>query len=690
MSVSKPVFDKILVANRGEIACRIMRTAHKMGIETVAVYSDADRGSEHVKMATQAVHIGASPSAESYLVQERITEAMLQTGAQAVHPGYGFLSENRVFSQAVEDIGCTFIGPDANAILKMGDKIESMNIAEAAGVSTAPRYSGEVHTVEHALELAKDIGYPIIMKASSGGGGKGMRVAWNDEEMIEGFVLARDEAVASFGDPRMLIQHFVCPHDGRHIEIQVLGDKHGNYLALNERECSIQRRHQKIIEEAPSPFVSPEMRKAMGDQAKELAAAVNYSSAGTVEFLVDPQTSKWYFLEMNTRLQVEHPITEHITGVDLVEQMIRVAAGEKLTMKQEDVPINGWAIESRVYAEDSVNYLPSTGRLSTYIEPVASNPDAEWPDVRVDSGVVEGSEISVYYDPMICKLITHGKDRNHALQLMRDALDNYVIKGLEHNIPLLRDAICQETFISGDTTTEFLNNVYPDKFIGYQLDVDEESQLVASAVVAYVADQLDMLNFNELKNIPAIQGDLVVTLGKGDDKKLCEVTLISATDGVVEMDVAGKKMTVESSWFPGQPLLKANINDKQVVSQFVNLQGSTWSFRFCGTVFDLAIRTAHDEYLNQHLPERVEEIDLNAITTPMPGVCISIAVQPGDEVAAGQTVAVVEAMKMQNNLVSPRSGIVKAVYVAAGESIENEAVLIELEEEADDEEEESA
>lgn len=684
-----PLFDKILVANRGEIACRVFRTAKRMGIKTVAVYSDADADSLHVAMADEAVNIGPAPSNESYLLGNVVLAAAKKTGAQAIHPGYGFLSENPAFAQECEDAGIEFIGPGPEAMKVMGLKTPSMKVAQEAGVSTAPRYDGNVESVEHALELAPSIGFPIIMKASAGGGGKGMRVCWDMDELAEGFTLARDEAIASFNDDKMLMQHFVCPNNGRHVEIQVLGDKHGNYLALPERECSIQRRHQKVIEEAPSPIVTPEMRAEMGAQAVALCKAVNYESAGTVEFLVDPDTLQWYFLEMNTRLQVEHPITEHITGIDLVEQMIRVAAGEELSIAQDDIEINGWAVESRVYAEDSVNYLPSIGTLATYIEPKASNPDAEWPDVRVDTGVVEGSEISVYYDPMICKLITYGEDRQTALDLMAKALDSYVIKGVEHNIPLLRDVIRQPRFVSGDIDTEFLKDVYPNKFEGYLLDSNEKDQLVSAAVLLHLRQQIDNANFAGLSQTAHIATEVVATVG---EEMIAVSAAFDPTDADSDVTITfsdGRSLTLGATWSPGQALFEGITGDdvpQDVIVQFLGRSGTTMALRFCGTVFDVAVRSKRDQELFAFMPPPIDDFDANAIATPMPGVCVSVNVAVGDAVSAGQTVAVIEAMKMQNNMHAPRAGIIKSVTAVAGQTLDADEVIIELEAEAEAEE----
>ncbi|XP_016876104.1 propionyl-CoA carboxylase alpha chain, mitochondrial isoform X14 [Homo sapiens] len=498
---NEKTFDKILVANRGEIACRVIRTCKKMGIKTVAIHSDVDASSVHVKMADEAVCVGPAPTSKSYLNMDAIMEAIKKTRAQAVHPGYGFLSENKEFARCLAAEDVVFIGPDTHAIQAMGDKIESKLLAKKAEVNTIPGFDGVVKDAEEAVRIAREIGYPVMIKASAGGGGKGMRIAWDDEETRDGFRLSSQEAASSFGDDRLLIEKFI--DNPRHIEIQVLGDKHGNALWLNERECSIQRRNQKVVEEAPSIFLDAETRRAMGEQAVALARAVKYSSAGTVEFLVDSKKN-FYFLEMNTRLQVEHPVTECITGLDLVQEMIRVAKGYPLRHKQADIRINGWAVECRVYAEDPYKSfgLPSIGRLSQYQEPL------HLPGVRVDSGIQPGSDISIYYDPMISKLITYGSDRTEALKRMADALDNYVIRGVTHNIALLREVIINSRFVKGDISTKFLSDVYPDGFKGHMLTKSEKNQLLAIASSLFVAFQLRAQHFQENSRMPVIKPDI--------------------------------------------------------------------------------------------------------------------------------------------------------------------------------------
>ncbi|XP_055465571.1 propionyl-CoA carboxylase alpha chain, mitochondrial [Psammomys obesus] len=554
------IFDKILIANRGEIACRVIKTCKKMGIKTVAIHSDVDASSVHVKMADEAVCVGPAPSSKSYLNMDAVMEAIRKTRAQAVHPGYGFLSENKDFARSLAAEDVTFIGPDTHAIQAMGDKIESKLLAKRAKVNTIPGFDGVVKDADEAVRIAREIGYPVMIKASAGGGGKGMRIARDDEEAREGFRFSSQEAASSFGDDRLLIEKFI--DNPRHIEIQVLGDKHGNALWLNERECSIQRRNQKVIEEAPSIFLDPETRRAMGEQAVALAKAVRYSSAGTVEFLVDSQKN-FYFLEMNTRLQVEHPVTECITGLDLVQEMIRVAKGYPLRHKQEDIPISGWAIECRVYAEDPYKSfgLPSVGRLSQYQEPT------HLPGVRVDSGIQPGSDISIYYDPMISKLITYGCDRAEALRRMADALDNYVIRGVTHNIPLLREVIINARFVQGDLSTKFLSDVYPDGFTGHTLTRSERNQLLAIASSLFVASQLRAQHFQGPSRVPVVkpevaEWELSIKLHREDH------TVVASNSGsTFAVEVDGSKLNVTSTWNLASPLLSVNVDGTQRIVQ---------------------------------------------------------------------------------------------------------------------------
>ncbi|KAK0152592.1 Propionyl-CoA carboxylase alpha chain, mitochondrial [Merluccius polli] len=666
-------FDKILIANRGEIACRVMKTCRMMGIQTVAVHSDVDASAVHVKMADEAVCVGPAPTSKSYLNMDAIMEAVRSTGAQAVHPGYGFLSENKEFARRLAADGVAFIGPDTHAIQAMGDKIESKLIAKAAKVNTIPGFDGVVETVEEAVKIAQDIGYPVMIKASAGGGGKGMRIAWNEEETREGFRFSTQEAASSFGDSRLLIEKFI--DNPRHIEIQVLADKHGNALWLNERECSIQRRNQKVVEEAPSTFLDAATRRAMGEQAVQLAQAVQYSSAGTVEFLVD-SSKNFYFLEMNTRLQVEHPITECITGLDLVQQMIRVAKGYPLLHKQEDIPINGWAIESRVYAEDPYKSfgLPSIGRLSQYQEPVNLS------NVRVDSGIHEGSDISIYYDPMISKLVTYGSSRAEALAKMEDALDNYVIRGVTHNIPLLREIITHPRFVSGDITTNFLPEVYPDGFKGHQLTAGGQKELVASAAALHIAAQLRSQTFLGNQRVSNSsqerrRWDLCVELGK---ERHPVVVLRSGHTYTVE--VGGDRLEVSGEWDLASPLLPLKINNTHRILQCLSRTATgEVCLQYLGTSFKVRVMSLLAAELSSFMPEKVPEDTSSILRSPMPGAVVAVSVKPGDTVAEGQEICVIEAMKMQNSMTAAKTGKVKSVHCKAGETVGEGDLLVELE-----------
>ncbi|KAB5523520.1 hypothetical protein PHYPO_G00153480 [Pangasianodon hypophthalmus] len=670
---SEKTFDKILIANRGEIACRVIKTCKTMGIRTVAVHSDVDSSAVHVKMADEAVCVGPAPTSKSYLNMDAIMDAIRNTGAQAVHPGYGFLSENKEFARRLAAEGVTFIGPDTHAIQAMGDKIESKLIAKAAKVNTIPGFDGVVKNVEEAVKIAQEIGYPVMIKASAGGGGKGMRIAWNDEETREGFRFSSQEAASSFGDDRLLIEKYI--DNPRHIEIQVLADKHGNALWLNERECSIQRRNQKVVEEAPSTFLDPATRRAMGEQAVSLAKAVKYSSAGTVEFLVDSKKN-FYFLEMNTRLQVEHPITECITGLDLVQQMIRIAKGYELKHKQEDIPINGWAIESRVYAEDPYKSfgLPSIGRLSQYEEPV------NLAGVRVDSGIQEGSDISIYYDPMISKLVSYGATRAEALKKMEDALDNYVIRGVTHNIPLLREIIVHPRFISGEISTNFLPEVYPDGFKGHLLTASEQRELLAAASALYVATQLRSQRFLGQQRVSNTvqerkRWELCVEVEKG--AHMLYVTR-SGTNYTVEID--GEKVNVSGEWNLASALLPLTINGNHRVLQCLsrNAAGEI-TLQYLGTSFKVRVLSKLAASLNKHMPEKVPEDSSSILRSPMPGTVVAVSVKAGDTVAEGQEICVIEAMKMQNSMTAAKTAKVKSVHCKAGETVGEGDLLVELE-----------
>jgi propionyl-CoA carboxylase alpha chain len=662
------MFKKILVANRGEIACRVFRTAKAMGIATVAVYSDADRDALHVALADEAVHIGPSASAESYLVIDKIIAACQQTGADAVHPGYGFLSENKLFCQALDAAGIAFIGPGVRAIESMGDKITSKRIAAEAGVSTIPGYTDVVKDAEQAVEISNDIGYPVMLKASAGGGGKGMRVAWNDEECRDGFERATNEARSSFGDDRVFIEKFI--QEPRHIEIQVMADSHGNTIYLGERECSIQRRHQKVIEEAPSPFLTPEVRRKMGEQAVALAKAVDYKSAGTVEFIADAEMN-FYFLEMNTRLQVEHPVTELVTGQDLVELMIRVAAGEKLPLTQDDVKLTGWAIETRVYAEDPFrNFMPSVGRLVRYRPPTGEG-------VRVDTGVFEGGEVSMFYDPMIAKLITYGKDRKEATQRMVEALDAYYIRGVNHNISFLNALMVHPRFVAGKLTTNFIAEEYPEGFSPDLVPQEDPALCVVAAAVinkkfrdrsALITGQLPSLEYRP-------SNDWVVMM-EGDDARYPISVDTSVEPVVATMD--GNEYLVETDWKLGEPLFKAVINGQTVCIQ-VDRDG--WLFRMFhrGAEKHAYVVTPRTAELSQHMLVK-EPADLSKfLLSPMPGLLVKLNVKEGDQVKAGEEVAVVEAMKMENSLRAMSDGVVKTVSAAAGDSLKVDQPIVEFE-----------
>ncbi|XP_072617046.1 propionyl-CoA carboxylase alpha chain, mitochondrial isoform X3 [Vulpes vulpes] len=673
---NEKTFDKILIANRGEIACRVIKTCKKMGIKTVAIHSDVDASSVHVKMADEAVCVGPAPTSKSYLNMDAIMEAIKKTRAQAVHPGYGFLSENKEFAKCLAAEDVVFIGPDTHAIHAMGDKIESKLLAKKAKVNTIPGFDGVVKDADEAVRIAREIGYPVMIKASAGGGGKGMRIAWDDEETRDGFRFSSQEAASSFGDDRLLIEKFI--DNPRHIEIQVLGDKHGNALWLNERECSIQRRNQKVVEEAPSIFLDSKTRRAMGEQAVALAKAVKYSSAGTVEFLVDSKKN-FYFLEMNTRLQVEHPVTECITGLDLVQEMIRVAKGYPLRHRQADIPINGWAVECRVYAEDPYKSfgLPSIGRLSQYQEPI------HLPGVRVDSGIQPGSDISIYYDPMISKLITYGSDRTEALKRMEDALDNYVIRGVTHNIALLREVIINSRFIEGDINTKFLSDVYPDGFKGHKLTENERNQLLAIASSLFVAFQLRAQHFQEHENsrVPIIKPQVAnweLSIKLHDEVH----TVIASNSGptTFSVEVDGSKLNVTSTWNLASPLLSVSVDGTQRTIQCLSREaGGNMSIQFLGTVYQVHILTKLAAELNRYMLEKMAEDTSSILRSPMPGVVVAISVKPGDMVAEGQEICVIEAMKMQNSMTAGKTGKVKSVHCKAGDTVGEGDLLVELE-----------
>ncbi|KSV90004.1 acetyl/propionyl/methylcrotonyl-CoA carboxylase subunit alpha [Sinorhizobium sp. GL28] len=667
------MFKKILIANRGEIACRVIKTAKKLGIATVAVYSDADREAMHVRMADEAVHIGPSPSAQSYIVIDKIIDAIRKTGADAVHPGYGFLSENAAFAQALEKEGVAFIGPPVGAIQAMGDKITSKKLAAEAGVSTVPGHMGLIDDADEAVRIAASIGYPVMIKASAGGGGKGMRIAWNDQEAREGFQSSKNEAKNAFGDDRIFIEKFVT--EPRHIEIQVLGDKYGNTLYLGERECSIQRRNQKVIEEAPSPFLDPETRKAMGEQAVALAKAVGYHSAGTVEFIVDGKRN-FYFLEMNTRLQVEHPVTELITGLDLVEQMIRVASGEKLAFGQDDVKLNGWAIESRLYAEDPYrNFLPSIGRLTRYRPPVEGTRD-NGTVTRNDTGVFEGGEISMFYDPMIAKLCTWAPDRQTAVEAMADALDQFEVEGIGHNLPFLAAVMQQQRFRDGRLTTAYIAEEFVDGFHGVAADERSLRKLAAVAVsVNQILQERASQISGTIGNHRRIIGhDWVVGLGDHD----IAVTAGSSADGSYVSFADGSTVTIAGDWTPGRTLATFNI-DNEPLSVKVDLVGTALRLRWRGIDVVAHVRSPRVAELARLMPKKLPPDTSRMLLCPMPGVITSVTVKAGDTVEAGQALAVVEAMKMENILRAEKRAVVKRVAVAAGASLAVDELIMEFE-----------
>ena len=669
------MFKKILIANRGEIACRVIKTARKMGIQTVAVYSEPDAFALHVQMADEAVPIGPAAAAESYLVMDKIVEACKQTGAEAVHPGYGFLSENSDFVERLSREGIVFIGPNVEAVQVMGDKIESKKFANKADVNTVPGYLGVIESTDEAIRIAGEIGYPVMIKASAGGGGKGMRIAWSEDEVAQGFESSMNEARSSFGDDRVFIEKFVT--EPRHIEIQVMADSHGNAVYVGERECSIQRRNQKVIEEAPSPFVDEKMRKAMGEQAVALAKAVNYQSAGTVEFIVD-KDKNFYFLEMNTRLQVEHPVTELITGIDLVEQMIRVAAGETLSVSQKDISLDGWAIESRIYAEDPYrNFLPSIGRLVYYCPPEEGAENGV--TVRNDTGVYEGGEISLYYDPMIAKLCVHAPTRMEAIEAMAEALDEFVIDGIQHNVPFLAAVMGQERFQAGRLTTNYIAEEFPDGFEGAQLSDTQERALIAVAAFAHCVDE----NRNQ-----SISGKLythedtgaheyVVRLGENSHDVTLILNAAGAEASLSAADGTMQQIVIESAWSPGNRILRAKVDGTPVAMQ-ISRTVSGWDMQYRGAHHLVAVRSPRAAELAALMPEKVAPDTSKYLLCPMPGLVVSIAVSEGQDVKAGETLAVVEAMKMENVLRAERDAKVEKIVAEPGQSLAVDEVIIEF------------
>ncbi|MFT6675274.1 MAG: propionyl-CoA carboxylase alpha chain [Sulfitobacter sp.] len=681
------MFKKLLIANRGEIACRVIKTARKMGITTVAIYSDADAQALHVQMADEAVHIGPPPANQSYIVIDKVMEAVKASGAEAVHPGYGFLSENSKFAEALSAAGVAFVGPPVGAIEKMGDKITSKKIAQEAGVSTVPGYMGLIADADEAVKISNEVGYPVMLKASAGGGGKGMRIAWNDDEAREGFQSSKNEAANSFGDDRIFIEKFVT--QPRHIEIQVLCDSHGNGIYLGERECSIQRRNQKVVEEAPSPFLDEATRKAMGEQAVALAQAVGYASAGTVEFIVDGDKN-FYFLEMNTRLQVEHPVTELITGVDLVEQMIRVANGEALTIKQSDVKLNGWAIENRLYAEDPYRgFLPSIGRLTRYRPPqeVAAGPlldNGKWQDdapagitaVRNDTGVYEGGEISMYYDPMIAKLCTWAPTRAEAIERMRVALDSFEVEGIGHNLPFLSAVMDHPIFIAGEMTTAFIAEEYPDGFEGVELAADELRRIAAAlAAMHRVAEIRRARVSGRMDNHERKVGsDWNVALqGQSFD-----VTIAADQDGATVGFPDGDTLRVCGDWTPGDQLAVMTVGEVPLVLKVGKISGG-FRVRTRGADLRVHVRTPRQAELARLMPEKQAPDTSKMLLCPMPGLVVKLDVAVGDAVHDGQALCTIEAMKMENILRAEKNGVVSKINASAGDSLAVDDVILEFE-----------
>ncbi|PLW78540.1 acetyl-CoA carboxylase biotin carboxylase subunit [Cohaesibacter celericrescens] len=671
------MFTKILIANRGEIACRVIKTAQKMGIKTVAVYSDADANALHVEMADEAVHIGPSAAADSYLLADKIIQACKETGADAVHPGYGFLSENSAFCEALSAEGIAFIGPPTKAIQAMGDKIESKKFALDARVSTVPGHMGVIADEKEAVKISNEIGYPVMIKASAGGGGKGMRIAWNDTEARDGFGQAKSEAKSSFGDDRCFIEKFVV--GPRHIEIQVLADKSGHAVYLNERECSLQRRNQKVIEEAPSSFLDPATRKAMGEQAVALANAVGYFSAGTVEFIVD-NDKNFFFLEMNTRLQVEHPVTELITGIDLVEQMIRIAYGEDLRIKQDDVGINGWAIESRIYAEDPFrNFLPSIGRLVDYQPPAEGTIDGL--TIRNDTGVVPGSEISMFYDPMVAKLCTHGPTREAAIAHMSKALDAFIIDGIEHNLAFLTSLMVHPKWKAGDITTAFIADEYPDGFQGNQLDQQTEWALacVAMSMELVKQDRRGHLKSGRETDDAKMHQHWVAAFSKENRIELEFCGGMPSTPIEMEMRLPDRRIiSVKSNWVPGQKLWRGSVDGREIIVQ-VRPGLNSYRLVHAGVQEEVKVMRPHVAKLEKMLPVRVPPDTSNLLLCPMPGLVVSIAVKEGQTVQAGEALVTVEAMKMENVLRADRDLVVSKIQAAPGESLAVDAVIMEFE-----------
>ena len=681
------MFNKILIANRGEIACRVIKTARKMGIGTVAIYSDADKQALHVQMADEAIHIGPPPANQSYIVIDKVMEAVKTSGAQAVHPGYGFLSENSKFAETLAAEGVAFVGPPVGAIEKMGDKITSKRIAQDAGVSTVPGYMGLIEDADDAVKISNQVGYPVMIKASAGGGGKGMRIAWNDAEAREGFQSSKNEAANSFGDDRIFIEKFIT--QPRHIEIQVLCDSHGNGIYLGERECSIQRRQQKVVEEAPSPFLDDKTRRAMGEQAVALAQAVDYASAGTVEFIVDGDKN-FFFLEMNTRLQVEHPVTELITGVDLVEQMIRIASGEALTISQDDVQLNGWAIENRLYAEDPYRgFLPSIGRLTRYRPPAeqAAGPlldNDKWQGdaaagpvaIRNDTGVYEGGEISMYYDPMIAKLCTWAPTRDEAVEAMRVALDSFEVEGIGHNLPFLSAVMDHPIFVAGEMTTAFIEEQYPDGFQGVELPERDLSRIAAACAAMHRVAEIRRARVSgRMDNHERKVGtDWNVAL----QGAFMDVVIDADHDGSNVTFADGTSMRVSGDWTPGDQLAKMMVDGAPLILKVGKISGG-FRIRTRGADIKVHVRTERQAELARLMPEKVAPDTSKLLLCPMPGLVVKLNVEEGEVVEEGQALCTIEAMKMENILKAEKKGTVSKINASAGDSLAVDEIIMEFE-----------
>jgi propionyl-CoA carboxylase alpha chain len=661
---------KILIANRSEIACRIVRTAKKLGIKTVAVYSDADNNALHIKHADEAIYIGGSPATQSYLNVKAIVNAIKMSGADAVHPGYGFLSENAEFARLMDKSGINFIGPSADAIKKMGDKIEAKKIAQSAGVSVIPGYIGAIETEKHAIKIAKSIGYPIMLKAAAGGGGKGMRVVKSDDEMQQAYRSTKNEAQNNFADSRTFIEKLILKP--RHIEIQVLADKHGNYVCLGERECSIQRHHQKVIEEAPSPFITPAIRKKMYAQSIALAKKVKYFSAGTMEYIVD-QEGKFYFLEMNTRLQVEHAVTELITGIDIVEQMIRIAEGKKLSFKQKDIVLNGWAMESRIYAEDATcGFLPSTGRIIGYREPKTNE------NIRLDSGIYEGGEVSMFYDAMIAKLCTHSQNRAKTIELMKNSLGEYIIRGVSHNINFLQAILSNQKFSEGDISTNFIEEEYKEGFSGAELNSEQSSVILCAAVYIFLK------NIKRIAEVTGQQRGMPRAIGTRWVAKLDEVNYpvtVRTVDGGYKITFENRKFYITSNWEFGGRLFRCTINEKQYSLQVEKFK-DVYNILFMGSVIKTRLLSPRTAELYKFMKKPQAEVPQNNVIATITGLIKDIKISVGDKVVKSQSLVILEAMKMENILISPADGIVIKINAKEGDTAMSGEVLIEIDTEA--------